>query len=1851
MNEQSAFIINEESHEKIVKEDEEEKRKELARKKTNARQRAYYQRQKDLKKNAGLIKKTVPKSNAERQRKFRQKFRQHNAEKSYMDIVSVSSRMPARSTLRRQARKIIFNVANYMQKEKDEGVHNVAQVQRRTAEATGVSIRTVSNILREAKKGDPNSDFRTPGKNRNKPSPITGIDDFDKGVIKRCIYTFHVKEKAMPSISRLLTKLQTEINFKGSASSLSRIIKELGFKKRKTENNKMVFVERTDIRLKRIEYLKQIKKYRDEGKKIVYTAETSVCLSHPKGVEKSDDVDKSLKGQKIVAIHAGSEDGFVANGLLMFVKAGTKSDKDNMNFTKYETWLRTQLIPNLPPNSVVVIDNAPYHNKLRDPAPASYSRKEDMEAWLTEKGIPYEDNMLKPELYQLICQNKSASKEFMIDHILAEHNHVVLRSPPHHPDLSPIEMAWAAVKGYVTSRNVNFDADQAMQFIEEKVSSMGQEVWMTMCNQVKEIEGEYLASDHVVDNMTESLIIDTDDSSESEYESEDDDEVISDYNEMEDPLGLSEVKVSVSKDIHSTSKVIQPPVFQINNIKKEKVDIPPACSSRLRMLLAPATCTVYNPKETSNLSRSAEGTTSDNVYDELLEVKQEFDVEIPSLSRSAEGTASENVYDELLEVKQEFDVETSSLSRSAEGTASENVYDELLEVKQEFNMDIKEEPCFEVPITNNFTAEAWPRYSIHTHEVQNDPLADHADSVPSSSVPVVPSSHPVSQPEDGQPPTKRLKKEITTLNMLDPCAHIPSTSSTPMETEDALPSTSAIPTTAEKNALRNREYRKRVAATRTPEQAAAFARKAAERQRKAYHLRRAANLALASGTVATTKIVQTSAQRKRASRQRQAERVRSAAQPSTPSNQAAVTWSTKWSSSIHRFKSTFLDNDFGHTCSVCDRLWFRNDLKAITAAQMQIISDWCVKENRQVHAQEFTLVCANCKRSLNTGKLPSLAKMNGFTYPEVPPGLPPLDPISERLISPRLPFMQIRRLRHDFSYGIIGQVINVPVDVQEMVKCLPRQLDEDEVINVNIKRNLAHKTNYISGYTSKRTIKEWLDVLQKSSLYRLYDIKVDLSKLQLTVSSEEILPDEPGPRIEAISAEYTPESEILAARQHTLLWNEEDCLDIAPGHWATALNIIYDRHAEELSFPAIYFGEPRRFNMGVTVTPYMMATSEIRRSDRRGATPQKILYVAMKILRLRMVDGIYSTFRKVPVTENVTRRMLEDPEFLKEFVIQNLAFMKSVPNSVQYWTSRKRDLFAMLRQLGKPTIFLTLSANEVRWLTLLNLLLKLSKKYPGKVAEDLNTSERCSLVSDDPVTCCIYFHKLVGTLMNMLKAKSNYNPFGQYFVKDYFLRIEFQHRGSPHAHILLWLNNDPLETVSENMPNTIELVEKLSSVAKEDVPNDTIYSNQIHKHTFTCTKRGETTCRFGIPYWPMLTTRVLVPMPKTDGRRVAFQKKGKELRTSLSDRTYASMDDFLRDHSLTFDTYLDVVRSTLRRPTLLFKRNFDQLMTNTFNPYLAGEINSNIDIQFVLDDYSCAQYVVEYVNKSARGMGNLNRELVKMMQEHPDRDYTGQLKALSIKLLNAVEMSAQEAAWYLLRQPMSETSRQVVYIPSVWPSERQRCRKRRVQMNREGIDADSTDVWTKNVIQRYEERPPSLEPVYLAEFASWYFKRQDFIDNEDDVDVHEYENLEPETEEETTSRQYRRRQMGRIIRYRHYEVDDIVNYQREMVLLYLPFRNELSEIVDCNKFLQLYNDNKDVIMERRQIYEKNLNIDSVLQELEAMMILQNSNSTEPAETEARRVSVEQSSEGAENNDDVNQIVPREGFSVVKNVAM
>lgn len=124
----------------------------------------------------------------------------------------------------------------------------------------------------------------------------------------------------------------------------------------------------------------------------------------------------------------------------------------------------------------------------------------------------------------------------------------------------------------------------------------------------------------------------------------------------------------------------------------------------------------------------------------------------------------------------------------------------------------------------------------------------------------------------------------------------------------------------------------------------------------------------------------------------------------------------------------------------------------------------------------------------------------------------------------------------------------------------------------------------------------------------------------------------------------------------------------------------------------------------------------------------------------------------------------------------------------------------MIRQLGKPTIFLTMSASEYIWANLLNTLYKLKhgKTFLGNIMTDLSADERTTLVNEDPVASCIYFDKLINTIMFILRSKSS--PFGNHRIYESFKRIEFQQRGSPHSHILIWLLDDPNEAVSEDMP-------------------------------------------------------------------------------------------------------------------------------------------------------------------------------------------------------------------------------------------------------------------------------------------------------------------------------------------------------------------------------------------------------------------------------------------------------------------
>lgn len=58
--------------------------------------------------------------------------------------------------------------------------------------------------------------------------------------------------------------------------------------------------------------------------------------------------------------------------------------------------------------------------------------------------------------------------------------------------------------------------------------------------------------------------------------------------------------------------------------------------------------------------------------------------------------------------------------------------------------------------------------------------------------------------------------------------------------------------------------------------------------------------------------------------------------------------------------------------------------------------------------------------------------------------------------------------------------------------------------------------------------------------------------------------------------------------------------------------------------------------------------------------------------------------------------------------------------------------------------------------------------------------------------------------------------------------------------------------------------------------------------------------------------------------------------------------------------------------------------------------------------------------------------------------------------------------------------------------------------------------------------------------------------------------------------------------------DNYNDYRREMVLLHVPFQSEKNDIIAENKFIQIYDYNKDKILERRKEFESNLDVEKTL---------------------------------------------------------
>ena len=130
-------------------------------------------------------------------------------------------------------------------------------------------------------------------------------------------------------------------------------------------------------------------------------------------------------------------------------------------------------------------------------------------------------------------------------------------------------------------------------------------------------------------------------------------------------------------------------------------------------------------------------------------------------------------------------------------------------------------------------------------------------------------------------------------------------------------------------------------------------------------------------------------------------------------------------------------------------------------------------------------------------------------------------------------------------------------------------------------------------------------------------------------------------------------------------------------------------------------------------------------------------------------------------------------------------------SSLAFWELKKKELFSMIRQLGYPQIYLTVSAAEHLWKECIIMAEESQNKriITEKDYDELDWKYKKELIQKDPVTFARYNDHRVHELFRFLKCKNG--VFENYDFLDFYYRVEIQHRDSPHIHALIWLKNAP----------------------------------------------------------------------------------------------------------------------------------------------------------------------------------------------------------------------------------------------------------------------------------------------------------------------------------------------------------------------------------------------------------------------------------------------------------------------------
>ena len=399
-----------------------------------------------------------------------------------------------------------------------------------------------------------------------------------------------------------------------------------------------------------------------------------------------------------------------------------------------------------------------------------------------------------------------------------------------------------------------------------------------------------------------------------------------------------------------------------------------------------------------------------------------------------------------------------------------------------------------------------------------------------------------------------------------------------------------------------------------------------------------------------------------------------------------------------------------------------------------------------------------------------------------------------------------------------------------------------------------------------------------------------------------------------------------------------------------------------------------------------------------------------------------------------------------------LHFATSLRGTSPYWFKQRSRLIAMIDTLGLPTVFFTHSAADLQWPELGKLL------CPD---DPTNRRKRKQALVENPALADWFFYVRIQQYMKY------------YYVDilgacDYWLRFEWQHRGSPHVHGLAWLPNTPnvelLQDDSTDPALSTEICDYIDSIVSTVNPaissdgSDASSAPRPQTDPHICEKPFKDVQDF---------QQDLIQLVATCQRHTKCSES-----YCLRTRNGQQVCRFGYPKALQSSTTLDVHDGNLE---LITARN-DPLV-NSHNPIQLCSWRANVDMQFCYSRRKVIEYCSKYATKSEPRSQPLKDTFKKIVTHLDDQDRP--LKAVQKLLISSVserDFSSQETCHLLLQLPLYITTRDFVIL-SLDGS-------RAVE---DKLDPDKPAT-VPSILDNYRLRPssPQFEPMTLLHFAQHF---------------------------------------------------------------------------------------------------------------------------------------------------------------------